>query len=78
MRFICNTLSVEGRRVGLPFRPVLTNEASLEQRGASAHHSIAVFLTTFFANFRERRQREVRRLDTLQATRLWGSGGATR
>src|SRR5215207_5158849 len=41
-------------------RGQLSNEASLEQRGASAHHSIAVFLTTFFANFGELREGEVR------------------
>ena len=31
-----------------------------------AHHSIAVFITTFFANFRELRYGEVRRIPLLR------------
>ena len=77
MRFISAPFcrGAEGRPT-IP--PRVDQRGQLRAAGASAYHSIAVFLTTFFANFLERRQREVRRLDTLQATRLWGSGGATR
>jgi hypothetical protein len=39
------------------------NKCTILPEGGAAHHSIAVFITTFFANVGELRQREVRRSD---------------
>src|SRR5215217_6880962 len=42
-------------------RPVISNTHTILPTEGTAHHSIAVFLTTFFANFRESPKGEVRR-----------------
>src|SRR5829696_6648686 len=51
-RFIITASLLRGRDSSRP-RLKLTNATTLASATYRAHHAIAVFLTTFFANFRE-------------------------
>ena len=53
------------------------NMCSLVPKDPNAHHSIAVFLTTFFANFVELRYGEVRRT-SLSGTSVHRAGAGAR
>jgi hypothetical protein len=54
------TFRRERVRLSSSLHPGLSNTHSIRAEGEAKHHSSAVLVTTFFANFRERRWGEVR------------------